>query len=186
MNRIVVTPLAIDAVQLVRPPRFTDARGHLFESWNRRGFAAAGIDANFAQDNSSFSHKTGTVRGLHYQSPPHAQAKLVRVVRGSIFDVAVDLRRASPTFGRWVSARLTADGGEQLFVPPGFAHGFCTLEPATEVAYKLSELYSPAHDAGILWNDADIGIEWPLGSVTPTISERDLNLPRLADANLQF
>jgi dTDP-4-dehydrorhamnose 3,5-epimerase len=164
-------------VKLIRPTRFEDSRGYLFESWNRRVFAAAGIDMDFVQDNCSLSHAAGTIRGLHFQPPPRAQAKLVRVVRGSIYDAAVDLRRASPTFGRYVAARLTADGGEQLFMPVGFAHGFCTLEPNTEVAYKLSEFHSPEHDAGIAWNDPEIAIEWPVAAAEAILSEKDRNQP---------
>ena len=151
-----VTNLAIDAVKLIVPRKFSDSRGYFVETWNRRALAeAAGIDVDFVQDNASLSRQAGTVRGLHYQTPPMAQAKLVRLLRGSIFDVAVDIRRASPTFGRYVGAVLTADGGEQLFMPAGFAHGFCTLEPDTEIAYKVSSFYSREHDTGIVWDDPD-------------------------------
>lgn len=177
-----VEPLAIDVVKLVRPERRSDPRGYFVETWNRKALADAGIDVNFVQDNSSYSKSAGTVRGLHYQRPPREQAKLVRVARGSAFDVAVDLRRSSPTFGRHVAALLTAEGGEQLFIPAGFAHGFCTLEPDTEVAYKVSDFYSREHDAGVLWNDPEIGIAWPLDGREPVLSERDRGHPRLADA----
>jgi dTDP-4-dehydrorhamnose 3,5-epimerase len=180
------TDLAIDGVKLFVPRRISDARGYFVETWNRQVFAEAGVDVEFVQDNASFSALAGTVRGLHFQIPPKAQAKLVRIVRGSIFDVAVDLRRSSPSFGRHVSAVLTAEGGEQLFIPAGFAHGLCTLEPDTEVAYKISGAYSPEHDKGIAWNDPDLGIEWPLEGLDPTLSDRDRKLPRLADAGSPF
>jgi dTDP-4-dehydrorhamnose 3,5-epimerase len=176
-----VTNQAIDAVKLIVPRRIADARGYFVESWNRRVFAEIGLDVEFFQDNASFSAGAGTVRGLHFQTPPAVQAKLVRVVRGSIFDVAVDLRRSSPSFGRHVSAVLTAEGGEQLFVPIGFAHGLCTLEPNTEVAYKISGFYSPEHDKGIAWDDPALGIDWPLKGSAPILSDKDRALPRLAD-----
>lgn len=176
---------SIDGVKLIRPRRIPDPRGYFVETWNSRAFAEAGIDVAFGQDNASFSAKRGTIRGLHFQKPPMAQAKLVRVVRGSIFDVAVDIRRASSTFGRHVAATLTAAGGEQLYIPVGFAHGFCTLEADTEVAYKISGFYSPEHDTGIAWNDPDLGIDWPLG-LEPTLSVRDQKLPRLAEAGSPF
>ena len=181
-----VTNQAIDGVKLIVPRRIADARGYFVESWNRRVFAELGLDVEFVQDNASFSAGTGTVRGLHFQTPPAVQAKLVRVVRGSIFDVAVDLRRSSPTFGRHVSAVLTAEGGEQLFVPVGFAHGLYTLEPNTEVAYKISGFYSPAHDKGILWDDPALGIDWPFKGSAPILSDKDRTLPRLADFESPF
>jgi dTDP-4-dehydrorhamnose 3,5-epimerase len=181
-----VTPLAIEAVKLIRPQRFDDSRGFLVETWNRRKLAEAGVKIEFVQDNCSFSRLPGTIRGLHYQRPPAAQAKLVRVVRGRIFDVAVDLRVGSPTYGHYAAADLTADGGEQLLVPVGFAHGFCTLESNTEVAYKLSDFYAPECDAGIIWNDPNIGIDWPLNGRQPILSEKDLKLPRLADGKPPF
>lgn len=181
-----VAPLDIAAVKLIRPRRFGDKRGYLVETWNRRTFAAAGIDIDFVQDNCSFSALPGTIRGLHFQRPPAPQAKLVRCVRGRIFDVAVDLRRVSQTFGRFVAAELTDDGGEQMLVPLGFAHGFCTLEPNTLVAYKVSDFYAPEHDAGVIWNDPDIGIDWPLGGLEPTLSEKDKTLPRIAEIEHYF
>ena len=186
MSHFEIAGLAIDAVRLIRPRRFPDSRGYFAETWNRLGFAEAGIDVAFVQDNYSRSRSAGTIRGLHYQRPPKAQAKLVRVSRGAIFDVAVDLRRGSPTFGKHVSVNLSAEEGSQLFLPAGFAHGFCTLEPDTEVAYKISELYSPEHDAGILWNDPDLGIEWPLEGRIPVMSDRDQKLPRLAEIEAPF
>ena len=182
-----VTSLAIEAVKLVVPQRFGDSRGFFVETWNRKTFSAeVGVDVDFVQDNASLSRTACTVRGLHFQRPPVPQAKLVRCQRGSLFDVAVDIRGGSPTFGRHVSAVLTAEGGEQLFVPEGFAHGFCTLEPDTEIAYKVSGFYSREHDAGILWNDPDIGIEWPLQGREPSLSEKDRHLPRLAETGAPF
>ncbi len=181
-----IEALSIEAVKLVRPFRHGDARGYVAETWNREAFAAAGIAADFVQDIISFSVRAGTIRGLHYQRLPRAQAKLVRVVRGAIYDVALDLRRASSTFGQHVAVRLTADDGGQLFVPLGFAHGFCTLEPGTEVAYKVSDFYAREHDTGVSWNDPALGIEWPLGGRIPILSERDRELPRLADVEPEF
>ena len=181
-----VVSLEIEAVKLIRPRRFADSRGFFVETWNRKAFAGRGIDVDFVQDNCSFSRRTGTIRGLHFQRPPAAQAKLVRVMRGAAYDVAVDLRRASPTFGRHVAATLTADGGEQIFIPVGFAHGFCTLEPDTEVAYKVSQLHSPEHDAGISWDDPEIGIAWPLAGGPPILSDRDQVLPCLSGIEPPF
>jgi len=182
-----VTNLAIDGVKLIVPQRFGDARGYFVETWNRKAFAAeAGLDLEFVQDNASLSRVAGTVRGLHYQRPPMAQAKLVRCVRGALVDVVVDIRRGSPTYGGHVSAELTAEGGEQLFVPAGFAHGFCTLEPDTEIAYKVTAFYSREHDAGIVWNDPELGIEWPLRGREPSLSDKDRQLPRLADIGSPF
>jgi dTDP-4-dehydrorhamnose 3,5-epimerase len=175
-----VESLEIDAVKIVRPRRFSDDRGYFVETWHRSRFAEHGIDVDFVQDNASFSRLARTIRGLHFQQPPAAQAKLVRVLSGAVLDVAVDLRRGSSSFGRYVSATLTAEGGEQLFVPIGFAHGFCTLEPNTEVAYKVSDFYSPEHDGGIIWNDPEIAVNWPLGGNPPVLSEKDSRLPRLS------
>ena len=176
-----VASLEIDAVKIVRPRRFSDDRGYLVETWHKNRFAEHGIDVDFVQDNASFSRLPHTIRGLHFQRRPAAQAKLVRVVSGAVLDVAVDLRRGSSSFGRCVSAILTAEGGEQLFVPVGFAHGFCTLEPDTEVAYKVSDFYSPEHDRGVIWNDPEIAVEWPLGGNPPVLSEKDSRLPRLSE-----
>jgi dTDP-4-dehydrorhamnose 3,5-epimerase len=181
-----VKKLAIEAVKLLQPRRVADSRGYFAEIWNRQVFAAAGIDVDFVQDNQSFSKQRATVRGLHFQRPPRAQAKLIRVVRGSVFDVAVDLRCASPTFGQHTSAVLTAESGEQLFIPIGFAHGLCTLEPDTEVQYKVSDFYAREHDAGILWDDPDLGIAWPLGGAEPVLSDRDRQLPRFREIGPLF
>ena len=157
-----VHPLSISGVFLVHPDKHKDARGYLSETYNRRDFARAGIDVEFVQDNHSYSRKAGTVRGLHYQAPPHAQAKLVRVLRGRILDVAVDIRKGSPTFGRHVAVELSAENSLQLFIPEGFAHGFCTLEDETEVFYKLSAHHHPASEYGLRFDDPALAIPWPV------------------------
>lgn len=175
-----VSEFDIEGLKLVRPKRYDDARGYFVEIWNRSRFAVAGIDVDFVQDNGSLSRAAATIRGLHYQRHPMAQAKLVRVVNGSILDVAVDIRRGSPTFGRFARQLLTANGGEQLYIPIGFAHGFCTLEHDTEVAYKVSAYFSPLHEAGLAWDDPEINIDWPLEGREPSLSERDRKLPRLS------
>ncbi|WP_297513794.1 dTDP-4-dehydrorhamnose 3,5-epimerase [uncultured Caulobacter sp.] len=174
------------SVVLIKAPRFGDERGWFMETYSEKRATEAGVSVRFVQDNQSFSATVGTLRGLHYQRPPHAQAKLVRCARGAIMDYAVDLRRGSPTYGRWVGARLTADGGEQLFVPVGFAHGFVTLEPNVEVAYKVSAFYAPDCDGGIAWNDPTINIDWPLPDTGPVLSQKDKALPLLADFDSPF
>jgi dTDP-4-dehydrorhamnose 3,5-epimerase len=176
----------IDGVVLVRPPKFADARGYFVETYNAKRFAEAGVEGVFVQDNQSLSVAKGVVRGLHFQTPPEAQAKLVRVLRGSIFDVAVDLRLGSPTYGQWCAATLTGEGGEQLFIPRGFAHGFCTLEANTEVAYKVDALYAPACDAGLRWDDPDLAIKWPVGKDDVQISDKDSKLPFFRDFQTPF
>lgn len=180
MNKFAFEPLAIPAVILVRPKKFGDARGYFMETWSAEAFAAAGIGAVFVQDNQSLSGTRGVVRGLHFQAPPVPQAKLVRVLKGSIFDVAVDLRSGSPSYGRWCGATLTADGAEQLFVPHGFAHGFCTLEPGTEVAYKVDGPYAPECEGGLAWNDPALAIDWPIAAGEAQLSGRDAALPGFA------
>jgi dTDP-4-dehydrorhamnose 3,5-epimerase len=176
-----VTPLALPEVLLITPRRHGDARGWFSETWSRRTLSALGIDADFVQDNQAFSARSGTIRGLHFQTAPHAQAKLVRVLAGAILDVAVDIRPASPTRGRWVSARLTAEGGEQLFVPRGFAHGYCTLCDDVMLAYKVDGDYAPQTEGGVIWNDPDLAIDWPVPPDRAVLSDKDLVLPRLAD-----
>jgi dTDP-4-dehydrorhamnose 3,5-epimerase len=176
-----VEPTAIPDVKIVSPKRHGDDRGFFSETFNQRSFAEAGLDAVFVQDNHSLSGPAGTVRGLHFQSPPAGQAKLVRVVRGAILDVAVDLRRSSPTYGKHVAVELSADNWRQLWVPVGFAHGFCTLVPDTEVIYKVTEFYSPQHDLGMQWDDPDLGVAWPVAAGAATLSNKDLSLPRFAD-----
>ena len=186
MGRFTFSPQGLDGVVLVKPHKFGDARGYFMETYSEADFVGAGIDARFVQDNQSLSSVSGTVRGLHFQLPPHAQAKLVRVLSGAVFDVAVDLRASSTTYGRWCAVTLTAEGGEQLFVPKGFAHGFCTLAPDTIVAYKVDEYYAPQHDAGVAWNDPDIGIVWPSDIGQPVLSGKDMNLPGLRDLRQPF
>jgi len=174
-------PLAIPDVKVLTPRRFGDNRGWFTESWSRRA-----LDVDFCQDNMSLSAPRGTVRGLHFQKPPHAQAKLVSVLRGRILDVAVDIRVGSPTFGSHVAIELSADEGNQLFVPRGFAHGFCTLEPDTMVMYKVDSFYAPESDAGLLWSDPALGITWPVTPATAELSPKDQKLPRLADIMSPF
>lgn len=181
-----VTPLAIADVCLIAPKRFQDARGYFCETYQRDTFAAAGITVDFVQDNESLSVSTGTVRGLHYQAPPFAQAKLVRVLAGAAFDVAVDIRMGSPSFGQFVSATLSADNGDQLFIPEGFAHGFCSLSENTLLTYKVSATYSKEHDHGVLWNDPDLGISWPVAGGDAVLSDKDTGLPRLTDISSPF
>ncbi len=167
-----ITPLALPEVLLITPKRHGDARGWFAETWSRRAFVEYGLDVDFVQDNHAFSAQAGTVRGLHFQTAPHAQAKLLRVLRGAILDVAVDIRPGSATYGKWVSALLSAEVGDQLFVPRGFAHGYCTLDPDTELAYKVDGLYAPETEGAVLWNDPDLAIDWPdfAGSV---VSDKD-------------
>ena len=172
--------LDISDVVLVLPRRFSDGRGWFAETWSERHFAGAGIDLRFVQDNHSHSRQTGTVRALHFQLPPHTQAKLVRVLRGAAFDVAVDLRRGSQSYGRFVTATLTAEIGEELFIPSGFAHGFSTLMPETEVIYKVSMPYAPAAESGLIWNDPDLAIPWPVKQEAAILSDKDGKLPRFA------
>ena len=181
-----VQSLSLPGLLLVEVRRFADARGVFAETYNRRDFAALGIADEFVQDNWSRSERAGTVRGLHFQRPPHAQGKLVRVLRGRILDVAVDLRRSSRSLGRHVAVELAAGDGMMLWVPPGFAHGFCTLEPMTEVAYKVTADYSPDADGGIAWDDPDLGIEWPVLRQDAVLSDKDSRLPRFAELPLVF
>jgi dTDP-4-dehydrorhamnose 3,5-epimerase len=176
-----VSATALPDVKIVTPQTLSDSRGLFSEVYNRRDFEAAGLSLDFVQDNHSTSLYQNTIRGLHFQSPPFAQAKLVRAVRGRILDIAVDIRKSSPTFGRHVAIELSAQNWRQLFIPVGFAHGFCTLEPNTEVVYKVTGYYSREYDRGIFWRDPDLGIPWPLDGEQPRLSERDLTLPKLRD-----
>ena len=173
--------LKIPDVKVLTPKKNGDHRGFFSEVYNRKTLAEAGIDITFVQDNHAFSAEKGTVRGLHFQVPPFAQDKLVRVVHGSVFDVAVDLRRGSPTYGQHVSVVLSAEAWNQNLVPIGFAHGLVTLEPDTEVLYKVSNYYSAEHDKGLLWNDPALGIEWPVTEEEAILSAKDKVQPRLAD-----
>lgn len=181
-----VTELAIPDIKIIRPAKFEDPRGFFSESYNAKAFAEAGIDLNFVQDNHSGSVAAGTVRGLHFQIPPYAQDKLIRVIKGRILDVAVDLRRSSATFGKWVATELRAADLTQMFIPVGFAHAYCTLEPNTEVLYKVSNYYSAAHEFGVRWNDPDVGIRWPVEEAAAILSDKDKRLPLLRDAQHLF
>lgn len=171
----------IDGVVEFRPTYHRDERGWFSEAFKASALAEAGIEAGFVQDNRAFSRAVGTVRGLHFQLPPYAQAKLVSVLSGAILDVAVDLRRASKNFGRHVAVRLDAESGAQLFVPAGFGHGYCTLDPDTEVFYKVTAPYAPAHDRAVFWADEALGVEWPVAPDAALVSDKDARAPRLAD-----
>jgi len=178
-----ITALAIAEVLLIKAVRHSDSRGWFNESYKLAAFQALGLPA-FVQDNEAMSFAQGTVRGLHFQRPPFAQAKLVRCVAGAIYDVAVDVRQGSKTFGRHLAVRLDAEDGAQLFIPAGFAHGYCTLEPATLVQYKASVPYAPQHEGGILWNDPALGIDWPVHAAEATLGVKDALWPKFADARL--
>jgi dTDP-4-dehydrorhamnose 3,5-epimerase len=177
---------AIDGVVAITPPRFGDHRGYFSEVFKDAWFRENVADVTFVQDNESLSAEPGTVRGLHFQIPPFAQGKLVRCLAGRIMDVAVDIRIGSPSFGKWLSWELTPENGTQLWVPPGFAHGFATLEPNSVISYKVTAPYSPEHDRGIAWNDPAIGIRWPVEEQAMVLSDKDKALPRLADLPNQF
>ena len=173
-----ITPMALAEVLLITPKRHGDARGWFAETWSRAAMAEAGVDAEFVQDNQAFNAKAGTVRGLHFQMAPHPQAKLVRVLSGAIYDIALDVRAGSATYGQWVGAELTAEGGEQLFVPRGFAHGYVTLTDDCELFYKVDGLYAPQTEGGVIWNDPDLAIPWPIRGEA-ILSDKDTTLPRL-------
>ncbi|SPF55821.1 dTDP-4-deoxyrhamnose-3,5-epimerase [Candidatus Desulfosporosinus infrequens] len=177
-----ITSTDLPGVLVLEPQVFNDARGFFQESYNQKTFIEAGLNYNFVQDNHSLSLDAGVIRGIHYQLNPKAQTKLVRVLAGAIFDVAVDIRQNSPTFGRWITVTLSAANKLQLLVPRGFAHGFCTLEPHTQVLYKVDEYYSPEHDRGISWEDPDLGISWP--TKHPILSAKDLRHPTFKQAEL--
>jgi len=181
MNKIATE---LEGVYLLEPRVFQDSRGYFMETYNRDVMRGLGLDFDFVQDNQSLSKEVGTIRGLHYQLKDKAQTKVVRCLAGAIYDVAVDIRKGSPTYGKWVGALLTGDNQRQLVVPRGFAHGFCTLEPDTLVAYKVDNLYSPAHDRGIAYDDSDIGVVWPVADAV--LSEKDSRHPALADADNDF
>jgi dTDP-4-dehydrorhamnose 3,5-epimerase len=178
--------LAVPGPVLVTPRRFGDHRGFFLETYSARDFAALGIPDVFVQDNHSLSARPGTIRGMHFQLPPQAQAKLVRVLRGAILDIAVDIRRSSPFYGRHVAVELTAENAQQLYVPVGFAHGFCTLTPDTEVAYKVTALYAPECDRGIAWDDPELALPWPFEAGEVQLSDKDRRAPRLRDLTQGF
>ena len=169
----------------INPQRHGDHRGFFAETYSRRKYSELGIEDEFVQDNHSLSREVGTLRGLHFQSPPRAQAKLVRCGRGAIFDVAVDIRRGSPTYGQWEGYELTAENGDQLYIPVGFAHGFVTLEPDSEIVYNCSDYYAPETEGAILWNDPDIGINWPT-EAEPILSEKDSVAPLISELESPF
>jgi dTDP-4-dehydrorhamnose 3,5-epimerase len=171
----------IPGVRVLMARRLGDARGFFAETWSRDRFHSAGIDVEWVQENHAMSAAAGTVRGFHYQIPPAAQAKLIRVVRGAALDVTVDLRRGSPTFGRHVAIELSAENFRQLLIPSGFAHGYCTLEPNTEILYKVNHVYAPDTERGIRWDDPALGIDWPVTPQEAVLSEKDRGLPMLAD-----
>lgn len=181
-----VTPLGLDGVLEITPQRFGDHRGFFTESWNQERFAEHGIDLDWCQDNHSFSSEAHTLRGLHFQRPSFAQSKLVRVITGAVFDVAVDIRAGSPTLGKWTATTLTAERGNQILVPKGFAHGFLTLTPDVHITYKVDAPYSRDHDGAIAWNDSDIGVDWPLDGATPKLSDKDLAALPLAETETGF
>jgi dTDP-4-dehydrorhamnose 3,5-epimerase len=176
----------VPPIKLIRPRRFGDDRGWFSETYHSDKYRALGVEVAFIQDNHSLSRAPWVLRGLHFQTPPQAQDKLVRCLKGRIWDVAVDVRLGSPTFGRWVAAELSEENGYQLFVPVGFAHAFLTLTPEAEVAYKVSAAYAPECDGGLIWNDPALNIAWPLGGNSPALSDKDARLPGLADWTSPF
>ncbi|QAY95424.1 dTDP-4-dehydrorhamnose 3,5-epimerase [Methylovirgula ligni] len=180
------TTFPISGPLLLRPKRIEDSRGFFSETYNERLFREALGDVRFVQDNQSLSTQAGTIRGLHFQSPPAEQGKLVRVLRGAVFDVAVDIRRGSPTYGKFVSATLSAENWTQLWVPAGFAHGFCTLEPDSEVLYKVTSYYSRGHDLGLAWDDPELDIPWPVAPGRAVLSDKDHAHPMLRDLPAYF
>ncbi|WP_019635706.1 dTDP-4-dehydrorhamnose 3,5-epimerase [Paenibacillus fonticola] len=178
------TPLKLADAFLLEPVVHGDHRGFFMESFNEQVMKQLGVNYNFIQDNQSLSAEPGVLRGLHYQLNPKAQTKLIRVLTGAIYDVILDIRRNSPTFGQWIGVILSEHNKRQLLVPRGFAHGFCTLVPNTQVFYKVDEYYSPEHDRGILWNDPALNIDWPVSE--PLLSDKDRNHPTFSDAEMNF
>jgi len=181
-----ITRLDIPDVMILATKRYPDSRGYFTELYNAQALADSGIAEPFVQDNLSLSAKTGTIRGLHFQVPPYSQAKLVRVSKGRILDVAVDIRPASPTFGHHVAIEISADNGLQIYIPHGFAHGFCTLEPDTEVVYKVTSYYAPQAEGGILWSDSQLRIDWPVSAENAVVSDKDAVLPVLKEFSSVF
>lgn len=172
---------ALSGVFVLTPARHGDSRGFFSECWNQKTLAAHGITVNFVQDNHSFSNKIGVIRGLHFQAPPHAQTKLVRCGRGALFDVVVDIRRGSPTYGHWSGHKLSYEGGQQLLIPAGFLHGFITLTDETEIIYKCSDYYASETEGAVRYDDADLAIDWNLGKTKPVLSEKDAVAPLFRD-----
>jgi dTDP-4-dehydrorhamnose 3,5-epimerase len=181
-----IEPLAIPEVLLITPPRFTDPRGFFSETWVASKLAANGFSQQFVQDNHSLSTEAGTIRGLHCQIAPNIQGKLVRVVRGAIWDVAVDIRHGSPSYGKHVAVTLSAENWAQLWIPGGFLHGFCTLQPATEVIYKVTADYDRNAERAVVWNDPDLALPWPVPPGRALLSDKDRVLPRLAECDAWF
>ena len=181
-----VESLSIPDVKLIVPPKFGDSRGFFSETWNQARFADAGIAGPFIQDNHAMSAGTGVVRGLHLQIGPNAQGKLVRCIKGTIWDVAVDVRHGSPTFGQWTAAELSAENWAQLWVPTGFLHGYCTLTEETEVIYKVTAPYDRSAERGVMWNDPDLALPWPVAAGAAILSDKDKLLPRLRDCEAWF
>jgi dTDP-4-dehydrorhamnose 3,5-epimerase len=181
-----IEPLNIPDVLLITPPKFGDSRGFFSETWNAGKLAKLGFEQHFVQDNQSFSAQAGTVRGLHCQVAPSVQGKLVRVLRGAIWDVAVDIRHGSPTYGQHAAAVLSAENWSQLWIPGGFLHGFCTMEPDTEVFYKVTAPYDQAAERAVIWNDPDLALPWPVSDGAALLSDKDKILPRLADCDKWF
>lgn len=183
---VLIEQTDLSGVVVLTPKRFGDARGFFCESWSRQRMAEAGFDFDWVQDNHSVSAQVGTVRGLHFQSPPHAQAKLVRCGRGALFDVAVDIRKGSPSFGKWFGTELSFENGKQLLVPAGFLHGFVTRAPDTEIVYKCSDYYSPECDGAVRFDCPQIGIDWGMGGTAPVLSEKDKDAPTLDSFDSPF
>jgi dTDP-4-dehydrorhamnose 3,5-epimerase len=184
MGKLRKIETGLEGVYILEPTVFRDHRGYFFESYSKRDYEELGLELEFVQDNHSFSREAGVLRGLHYQKEPMAQTKVVRVVSGAILDVVVDIRKGSPTFGKWISAILTGDNFRQIVVPKGFAHGILTLVPNTHLLYKVDQFYSPEHDRAIRWDDPELGIEWNWDN--PILSEKDRNAPLLRDADINF
>jgi dTDP-4-dehydrorhamnose 3,5-epimerase len=184
MPSLTVVPLSLSGLLEITPPRFADERGFFSETYNHQAFAANGLAETFVQDNHALSRRRGTFRGLHYQLPPRAQGKLLRAIHGSFLDIVVDIRRTSPTFGKWLGIEISADRWNQVYVPPGFAHGYLTLEDDTAVAYKVTDVYSQPHERGIRFDDPAIGIVWPMTADEMLLSAKDRAAPLLADAEL--
>ncbi|MEO1941440.1 MAG: dTDP-4-dehydrorhamnose 3,5-epimerase [Campylobacterales bacterium] len=184
MGKLRKIETGLEGVYILEPTVFKDHRGYFLESYSKRDYGELGLELEFVQDNHSFSREAGVLRGLHYQKEPMAQTKVVRVVSGAILDVVVDIRKGSPTFGKWISAILTGDNFRQIVVPKGFAHGILTLVPNTHLLYKVDQFYSPKHDRAIRWNDPELGIEWNWEN--PILSEKDRNAPLLKEADINF